>query len=367
LSLNEFSWNKVANVIFLESPAGVGFSGSNFPEDYVTGDQKTTNDTLTFLLGWYQKFPERRANRLFWSGESYSGHYTVLNAAATLEWNHHAPAAQKINLEGFLVGNPWTDPSSDNSGCVADWWSHALISTEVRDGLLQNCNFGDIGPLRRDELSAALGNKTELCNSYVDEAMKSFAIVNIYDIYQDACVSSLQHKTAHRMMRARFGRHLLKGGIAPQPTSPCIDNWTEAYFNQPSVISAIHARLISADRWDECSDEVDYSYKDVLTSVVPVYQQKLLNSGLRMLVYSGDVDAIVPTTGTRTWLEQVLRVTVTKPWRSYIVNKQVGGFVEEYEGGLSFATVRGAGHMVPSGQAERSLYVLQQFLAGQPL
>ena len=42
LYLNKFSWNQEANLLFLEAPAGVGFSFSNSQSDlYNTGDHRT--------------------------------------------------------------------------------------------------------------------------------------------------------------------------------------------------------------------------------------------------------------------------------------------------------------------------------------
>ena len=43
----------------------------------------------------------------------------------------------------------------------------------------------------------------------------------------------------------------------------------------------------------------------------------------------------------------MLRWKVSDPWRAYMVDNQVGGYVESYEGGLTFATINGAGHMAP--------------------
>lgn len=42
---------------------------------------------------------------------------------------------------------------------------------------------------------------------------------------------------------------------------------------------------------------------------------------------------------------------------------QVGGYVQQYQGGFTLASVRAAGHMVPTFQPERSLVLLKAFLS----
>lgn len=46
---------------------------------------------------------------------------------------------------------------------------------------------------------------------------------------------------------------------------------------------------------------------------------------------------------------------------------KVGGYTQEYKGDLTFATVRGAGHEVPSFKPDRALTLITHFLAGTAL
>ncbi len=54
---------------------GAGFSYSNTPGDYNTNNNKTADDSYTFLQLWFQQFPAFAANDLWISGESYAGVY----------------------------------------------------------------------------------------------------------------------------------------------------------------------------------------------------------------------------------------------------------------------------------------------------
>lgn len=151
----------------------------------------------------------------------------------------------------------------------------------------------------------------------------------------------------------------------------CIDDAVEAYMNTPAVRDALHVRP-DAPYWTDCTRAIDYSYEDLLASVIPVHQALIATKAIRILIFSGDVDGIVPTSGSRAWVES-LGLAETSSWHPWYstggdhFGTQVGGYAVEYEGGFSFATVRGAGHMVPAHQGQRGLDLFKAFLNKQPL
>lgn len=73
--MNPYSWNKVANVLYVEQPAGVGFSYSDDESDYVTGDAQAAADNYVLIKQFFERFPERKSNQFYISSESYGGHY----------------------------------------------------------------------------------------------------------------------------------------------------------------------------------------------------------------------------------------------------------------------------------------------------
>eukprot|EP00762_Andalucia_godoyi_P000696 ANDGO_05336.mRNA.1 Serine carboxypeptidase 24 len=360
LQVNPYSWNRVANVIFIESPVGVGFSYSTNTSEYVIGDAQTAYDTWAFLEQFFIMFPQYRQNRFFASGESYAGHYVPQLAREILDQNAKVGADQQINLKGFLAGNPWTDAHYDNAGAVDMWFYNAIISEQIHDNMMKFCNFSVIGPLRKVQSDAFDGYASnDDCDVWTNQAMAMFNNINIYQILEDSCHSTMEAHTK-QFMRAR--------GISfkDEPASPCIDSWTQEYMNRQDVQHAIHA-TDSYVPWTDCSNLVQYSYKDLLTSVVPVYQS-LLTSGIRMIIYSGSIDGIVPHPGTRAWINHELQPVVVEPWRPWISDSaEVGGFVVKFKNNLMFSTVRGAGHMVPGTQPERAFYLFSHFLADQSL
>lgn len=97
-----------------------------------------------------------------------------------------------------------------------------------------------------------------------------------------------------------------------------------------------------------------WSYK-----VIPIGSQWIwdaLKGKIRMIHFSGDIDSVVPTDGTLKWIKELNR-TVLEEMRAYHVNGHVGGYITEYDG-LTYATVHGAGHMVPQDKPAEAYHLI---------
>ncbi|KAI5399880.1 Serine carboxypeptidase-like 27 [Lathyrus oleraceus] len=121
LYLNPYAWNNLANVLFLDSPAGVGFSYCNKTEDMHTfGDQKTAEDAYIFLVNWFERFPQYKHREFYMAGESYAGHY-VPQLAQIVNQRNKGIIDPIINFKGFMVGNGVTDDYHDYVGTFEYW------------------------------------------------------------------------------------------------------------------------------------------------------------------------------------------------------------------------------------------------------
>lgn len=134
-------------MLYLESPAGVGFSYADTPAGLVHNDSTSAADAAAAISSFFAGYPEYRANDFFLSGESYAGIYTPTTAAQVLENNAVAPAAQRINLKGIMVGNGCLGTQvgvcgSDPLGpyySLEEWRGHGLVSNIVYQTILKEC------------------------------------------------------------------------------------------------------------------------------------------------------------------------------------------------------------------------------------
>jgi len=84
---NPYPWNNRTNVLYIEGPAGVGFSYAQTSADKIFNDITSSNDFLEALKSFYVKFPEFVGRDLYISGESYGGIYVPYFAYRVHQYN----------------------------------------------------------------------------------------------------------------------------------------------------------------------------------------------------------------------------------------------------------------------------------------
>ncbi|XP_019199833.1 PREDICTED: serine carboxypeptidase-like 45 isoform X2 [Ipomoea nil] len=345
---NEYSWNTEANMLYLESPIGVGFSYSTNSSSYEgINDNITAMDNLVFLQKWYLKFPQYRNTSLFIAGESYAGHYVPQLAQMLLQSN------EKEKLFNLQLGNPVLEFATDFNSRAEYFWSHGLISDTTYKLFTSACNYSRyVSEYYRGSLSPVCARVMSIVSR------ETSRFVDKYDVTLDVCISSVFSQS--KVLNPQHVRETI---------DVCVEDETVNYLNRRDVQNAMHARLVGVNKWLVCSDVLDYELLDIEIPTIKIVGS-IIKAGIPVLVYSGDQDSVIPLTGTRKLvhgLAEELGLSTSTPYRVWFAGMQVGGWTQVYGDMLSFATIRGASHEAPFSQPERSLVLFKSFLEGSPL
>ncbi|CAN1767876.1 Serine carboxypeptidase-like 20 [Linum perenne] len=334
LHLNPYTWSKVSNVLYVDSPAGVGLSYAKNVSEYTTGDLKTALDSHNFLL------------------------------------------------KGYMVGNGVTDDVFDGNALVPFAHGMGLISDDLFQEVTRECNGNFYNPLKQS------------CENKLQEVDREVSGLNIYDILEPCFHADVVAKddkirlpssfyelgATDRPLPVRtrmFGRAWpfranVRDGIVPtwpqllnSNDVPCTDDQVASeWLNIDAVREAIHAepKHVCGD-WQLCTDRITFNHD---AGSMIKYHRNLTLKGYRALIYSGDHDMCVPFTGSEAWTRSMGYKIVDK-WRPWVSNGQIAGYTQGYANNLTFLTIKGAGHTVPEYKPKESLDFYSRFLAGQAL
>ncbi|XP_065875790.1 serine carboxypeptidase-like 20 [Euphorbia lathyris] len=383
LHLNPHSWSKVSNVLYLDSPAGVGLSYSKNITDYTTGDVKTALDSHEFLLKWFELYPEFLSNPFFISGESYAGVYVPTLAYEVMK-GIDAGTKPIINLKGYLVGNGVTDEEFDGNALVPFAHGMGLISDDLYEEVNTACqgNFYE--------------SLNDMCESQLAKVDKDIEGLNIYDILEPCYHGTDTRETKDKKIRLPSSFHQLgetdrpfpvrkrmfgrawplrapvREGIVPTwpqllngESVPCTDDEVAtSWLNNAAVRKAIHADEVSAaGTWELCTDRILFRHD---AGSMIKYHKNLTTKGYRALIFSGDHDMCVPYTGSEAWTKS-MGYKIIDEWRPWISRGQVAGYTQGYDNNLTFLTIKGAGHTVPEYKPQEALDFYSRFLAGKSI
>jgi carboxypeptidase C (cathepsin A) len=351
LQENVFAWNKIANMVFLEQPVGVGFSYSNNNDDYNIGDEQAAKDNLETILQFFEKFPHFNHSKLFITSESYGGHYMPTWAEEIIKYNDAQEySAMRINFQGFAVGNPYTDYYSGVGAEMETYWGKQLLPKPLWDKYLEyNCT----DPFQQ------LNSTT--CSLLIVNFMRKIGNLNPYALDYPVCLSNQQMRMREFLRETNENKDTII-------YEPCEELYSSAYLNKFDVKTALHVKNIE---WEECSRTTKYNLADKMLPMEKYYKSLLsseTHKDLRILVYSGDDDSVCGTIGTQRWIYD-LGFPTTSLWDTwYNKDGQTAGFITKFktpyskDSRFSFITVHDAGHEVPAYKTKDALELFEMYL-----
>jgi len=335
---NPYSWNSNANLLYIDQPAGTGFSyglGMDHNEAGVAADMYDFLQQFMKSHSQYSKLP------FYAIGESYAGHYVPAVTHKVWQNNQKLPeGALKINLQGTAVGNGLTDPSiqykyykdmiistNNHKAAVGSAVHEAMVAATVPCvAAIEGCNAGLPG--------TCLG-ATELCNMGL-LIPYTLTGMNPYD------------------MREKCAKPPL-----------CYDFSNVAtYLDRPEVRAALG---VGNRKWSDCNHAVAMEFElagDWMHDFQTMIPDQLEND-IRVLIYAGDQDYICNWLGNQAWTQALPwshqgDFNSTKP-SNWTANGAAAGTIQS-SNGFTFLRVFDAGHMVPRDQPQAALAMLNDFI-----
>ncbi|KIJ41894.1 hypothetical protein M422DRAFT_171706, partial [Sphaerobolus stellatus SS14] len=264
VALNPYSWNNVANMLYIDQPVGAGFS---YGDTEVSTSQEAAEDLWTFMQIFFSDSRFSKYADLdfaIWT-ESYGGHYGPVTAAYFLEQNaailNTSILGIPINLKVLGIGDGLTDPASQ----YPSYLNYAMNNSYhplVGEDVFQNANatmFRPFGCLDRinecaesDGDASTCGLAQLICNEFI-----LTPLAGDYDVYD---------------VRA----------LNPDPYPPDISS----YLTNPNITSHIGAE----STWQESNDDVYENFAltgDWMISSLPQLEF-VIESGVRTVIYAGD-------------------------------------------------------------------------------
>ncbi|XP_025788396.1 lysosomal protective protein [Puma concolor] len=328
LEYNPYSWNLIANVLYLESPAGVGFSYSD-DKSYATNDTEVAQSNFEALKDFFRLFPEYKDNELFLTGESYAGIYIPTLAVLVMQ-------DPSMNLQGLAVGNGLSSYEQNDNSLVYFAYYHGLLGNRLWSSLQTHC---------------CSQNKC-----------------NFYDNTDPECVTNLQE----------VSRIVGNSGLNIYNLyAPCAGGVPgRLRYEKDAIVlhdlGNIFSRLPLKRTWHQAgawSFLVNIQYRRLYQSMQSQYLKLLTTQKYRILLYNGDVDMACNFMGDE-WFVDSLNQKMEVQRRPWLVDygdsgEQIAGFVKEFSH-IAFLTIKGAGHMVPTDKPQAALTMFSRFLNKQP-
>ncbi|KAA8536291.1 hypothetical protein F0562_028769 [Nyssa sinensis] len=360
LILNNYSWTKVANIIFIDQPVGTGYSYARTQAGYNTSDTKSVAQAYSFLRKWLTYHPKYLTNPLYIGGDSYSG-ITVPLLVQTIIDGIKAGLEPSFKLQGYVLGNPVTDSFIDDNSRIPYVHRVNLISDEYYEAAKRYCNEDYIN----------IDTNNSMCVAAMTAIKECLLQINLVQILEPQCAfASPRRRELEWDIRVREAdtlNYLLSENKLPKLTCRSFSYMlSHMWANDEAVQAALYVREGTMNSsWMRCAKTMPFYTEEISSTVA--YHKNFTKSGLRALIYSGDHDISVPYIATLSWINS-LGVPIFDQWRAWFVDGQIAGYQQKYMNDnyrLTYVTLKGAGHTAPEYKHKEALAMIDRKRLGE--
>lgn len=186
---NPWSWDKIANIVYLDQPRYVGYSYGE--GNYLTSLENVGRDFLRWLQLFYQQYPEFKKRSLYLTGESFAGAYIGEFTHQILQHNKNNPK-DEIKLKGlFIQSGTISDDQRYGLDSSPQYQLHFLCSQNLLPASACNYQKNNL----QDTLNICVSNIAD--NKYISPTEVKITDVHEYAELSKNCGEYL-HEIAHQ-------------------------------------------------------------------------------------------------------------------------------------------------------------------------
>ncbi|KAK4054916.1 Cell death protease [Microbotryomycetes sp. JL201] len=333
-------WNEYASVLFVDQPAGTGFSYVT-KNDNVRELAQAAEHVATFLGNFYKVFPEYQAVDTYIAGESYAGQYIPYFADTILR-----SSDLQTRLKGLIIGNGWISPKDQYP---------AYLQYLVDRKLVKSGSSGYKSVQAAVEKCVEQYEKAETSNP----SQQGMVLVGSCEEILGA-ISAATKKDDLCMNQYDTDLYEKCGTEWP----PELKDVT-AYLRRNDTVKALHAEQgARLHPWTQCSSTVG-SHFWTPKSVPAVSLLPELLEAMPVLLYAGERDLMCASTGIEAMIDNLEWNGATGFNETQSLEWSVDGNLAGYwttERNLTYVKVLNASHMVPRDQPLAAHDMLIRFM-----